>query len=413
MPGMHNRPAASSFRVVIAGGGVAGLEAMLALRSLAEDRVSVDLITPESEFVYGPLAVAEPFGFGRRAHFELEELLRDAGARHHRDALAAVDADERLARTRTGIAFPYDALLVATGTRQRDPFPDAITFPGRAGVTGMGHLLAQIERGEVRRVVFVQASRIGWSLPLYELALMTAGHLEGRELAGGVELIVVTPEKVPLELFGDRAGAAVRSRLERSGIKVYAGVEPVEYSDGELKLHSGEVIAGGRVVTLAVPDGHGIAGLPADEEGFVEVDERQRVTGMENVYAAGDMTSFPVKQGGIAAQQADTAAQAIAAAAGAPVTPVPFRPVLRGLLLTGGAPAYLRAPLSRAGHEQGDVTVEPLWWPPAKIAAKHLGPLLALRAGDRAVPAPPAERGISVSRELKPELGEWKDLEPE
>jgi sulfide:quinone oxidoreductase len=52
--------------------------------------------------------------------------------------------------------------------------------------------------------------------------------------------------------------------------------------------------------------------------------------------------AFPIKQGGIATQQADAVAQAIAAKAGADLTPQPFRPVLRGLLLTGAVPQYLR-----------------------------------------------------------------------
>ena len=52
-------------RVLIAGGGVAGLEALLALRDLAGDRVELTLLSPETEFVYRPMAVAEPFGRGR------------------------------------------------------------------------------------------------------------------------------------------------------------------------------------------------------------------------------------------------------------------------------------------------------------------------------------------------------------
>ena len=51
-------------RVVIAGGGVAGLEAMLALRELAGDRVDIELLSPSDEFVYRPMLVAEPFGSG-------------------------------------------------------------------------------------------------------------------------------------------------------------------------------------------------------------------------------------------------------------------------------------------------------------------------------------------------------------
>ena len=66
-----------------------------------------------------------------------------------------------------------------------------------------------------------------------------------------------------------------------------------------------------------------LAGLPQTRHGFVPIDRHCRVTGLPGVYAAGDITTFPVKQGGIAAQQADVAAQAIALASGADVVPSP------------------------------------------------------------------------------------------
>ena len=50
--------------MLIAGGGIAGLEAMLALSELADDRVDIELLTPSDEFVYRPMLVAEPFGSG-------------------------------------------------------------------------------------------------------------------------------------------------------------------------------------------------------------------------------------------------------------------------------------------------------------------------------------------------------------
>ena len=58
------------------------------------------------------------------------------------------------------------------------------------------------------------------------------------------------------------------------------------------------------------------------------------------MYAAGDAVDFPVKQGGLAAQQADTVAEHVAASYGASVEPSPFRPALRGMLFTGGEPLY-------------------------------------------------------------------------
>ena len=129
--------------------------------------------------------------------------------------------------------------------------------------------------------------------------------------------------------------------------------------------------------------GPGLEGVPAETEfGFVPVDRHGRVDGLDGVYAAGDATNFPVKQGGLAAQQADAVAEHVAARHGARLEPSPFRPVLRGLLFAGGAERYLRAP------ERGEAAaaVRPLWWPPTKIAGRYLAPYLyerepASRAG--------------------------------
>ena len=93
--------------------------------------------------------------------------------------------------------------------------------------------------------------------------------------------------------------------------------------------------------------------------------------GVPDVYAAGDITAFPVKQGGIACQQADAAAAHIAARAGAPVKPEPFAPVLRGMLLTERTAHFMRREARGAG-DASQVAGRALWWPPAKIAGREL-----------------------------------------
>jgi hypothetical protein len=103
------------------------------------------------------------------------------------------------------------------------------------------------------------------------------------------------------------------------------------------------------------------------------VDEHGAVRGLQDVYAIGDIATVPIKQGGLAAQQADAAAAAIAARAGAPVDPAPFRPVLRGLLLTGVASTYLR----EGGAGGARVGYATSWSADLKIAARHLSAYLA------------------------------------
>ena len=204
---------------------------------------------------------------------------------------------------------------------------------------------------------------------------MTAAHVAAHGLEG-VELTLVTPEDRPLALFGGDASDAVAALLAEAGIEVRTGAYPVAFGDGHLAVLPDGGVAADRVVALPrlyVPP---LGGVPQTYEGFIPVDAHGRVVGLPGVWAAGDATSFPVKQGGIAAQQADTAAESIAAAAGVPVQPLPFRPVLRGLLLTGDAPRFLRGePVARG--EESLVSTEPLWWPPAKIVGRHLAPFLA------------------------------------
>jgi sulfide:quinone oxidoreductase len=419
-------------RVVIAGGGVAAIEAALALRELAKDRVSVELLAPEPRFSYRPLAVAEPFDLGEVRQFELAELAAAAGATFSQGALARVDAGSRRGQTSAGKAVSYDVLLVACGAVPAPAVPGALTFRGPPDTGSMRDLLGELVAGRVERVAFVVPWGAVWSLPIYELALMTAAYLAEREL-DHVKLSLVTPEDEPLQLFGRAASEAVRGLLEERGIAVQTGSCPVEVVDGELHLVPEGRVAVDRVVALPRLRGPRIDGLPQTVDGFIPVDAYGQVEGLSDVFAAGDITSFPLKQGGIAAQQADAAAELIAANAGADVTPQPFRPVLRGLLLTGRQPRYLRrdvsgseAEASEPGHDPlwwplASTSPEPLWWPPAKIVGRYLGPFLGAVAGVEAPTGAPAAPGTvrveveidggALDRVAAPPVEAGRDLE--
>jgi sulfide:quinone oxidoreductase len=388
----------TAYRVVIAGGGVAALEAMLALRELAEERVDVELLAPEPHFWYRPLAVAEPFGLGRVHHFELGDLVEKVGARFILGALAAVDGERKVARTEAGLEIEYDALLLALGARPVEAVPGAFTFRGPADTDRMQALLGEIEAGRLRRIVFAVPGGISWPLPAYELALLTAAFVEAQGV-GDVEITLVTPEPAPLALFGPEAGAALQELLAERKIVVHSDSYPDAFESGTLKLVPDSEVPADSVVALPKLVGPAIPGIPQDPAGFVPIDESGRVREVDGVYAAGDATAFPIKQGGLAAQQADAAAETIAAAAGAPVEPRPFRAVLRGLLLTGEVPRFLRTDLAKWGEGGFTMDVDPLWWPPGKIAGRYLGPFLAEDAGYVDLSGPP-DNAIPVEIDL-------------
>jgi sulfide:quinone oxidoreductase len=386
----------SPLHVLIAGGGVAALEAVLALRKLAEDRVTIELVAPERTFTYRPLAVAEPFGIAQVRDFPLEPLVAEMGATLRPGCVSGIDPERKRAVTSDGERLGYDVFLLAVGARPRETVPGAVTFAGPRDTRAFGELLDDAVQGEARRIAFALPRGVAWPLPLYELALLTWSFLVDRG-ALARELTIVTPESSPLSLFGTTASASVRELLALREITLHLECTPVRFEAPALHVEPAGRLEFDRVVALARLYGPELNGFPQDAEGFVTADAHGRVHGLDAVYAAGDITSFPVKQGGIAAQQADAAAAAIARRAGAPVKLAPFQPVVRGQLLTGMFARFLRA---EHGSGTSRVSTEPMWWPPAKIAGRHLAPFLATRLGLAEV-RPPSS-GIPVDTTLAP-----------
>jgi sulfide:quinone oxidoreductase len=365
-------------KVMIVGGGVAALEGLMALRELASPYVDLELVTPTPEFAYRPLAVAEPFGLGHARRFDVVRIAGDHGAALHMAGIKRVDAAAKSVLTWDGRWLPFEILFLAIGAQAVTAIPGSVTIQG-PGFTGrFGAVLGELRDQRVRHVAFAVPAGASWPLPLYELALMTAADVAERGLHS-VRLSLVTPEDDPLELFGPAASQTVRELLDERGIELHLSRYASRFQDGRLELVPGESLSADRVVSLPRVAGPRLEGLPSDPEGFIPVDLHGLVRGEQDVYAAGDATNGAIKQGGIAAQQADAAAAAIAARAGAPVEPEPFRPVLRGLLLTGSTPRFMRAEVSGGRGEDWRVSDHALWWPPSKIAGKRLAPYLALR----------------------------------
>jgi sulfide:quinone oxidoreductase len=110
-----SRPDRRRLRVVVAGGGIAGLETMVALRGLVGGWVDLTLVEPREELTIGALEIFEPFGVGHPRRYPLAELAADLDARLHRDAVAHVDRYERHVGLQSGDELDYDALMLAVG----------------------------------------------------------------------------------------------------------------------------------------------------------------------------------------------------------------------------------------------------------------------------------------------------------
>ncbi len=382
---VSNGASAENRRVVIVGGGVAGIEALLALHDLAGDRAALTLVAPQPDFLYKPLLVEEPFDLGPAKRHELEPLAAEKGAQFVQRAVSAVRPEQHLVELDDGSTLEYDYLVVCAGGRFKPALEGATTFPSGSEPFRADELLDRAE-GKHHRIAFVVPPGVTWSLPLYEIALMTQRRATERSV--DVKIAIITPEAAPLAIFGAAASTAVGELLHGRGIQFFSSSTVRELGEGGIKLAPRDRALGpSEAVALPVMEGPAIDGLPTEEGGFIVVDDHSRVKGVEDVYAAGDGTNFPIKQGGLGTQQADAAAEHIAHRLGASGTAEPFRPVLRGKVLTGDESVSLRTDVAGGGGE-GEASLDYLWWPPHKISARYLAPFLYHGDG-HAEPEPP------------------------
>jgi sulfide:quinone oxidoreductase len=366
-----------SDRVVIAGGGVAALEAAIALQELAGGRAEVAMYAPREDFVYRPFAVAEPYGASRPMRYDLAELAARCGAGYHRATIGSVDAQARRAYTHDGEEIPYDHLIVACGTRLLAGVSGAVTFWGVADDVRVQNVIRELREEKVHRVAFTMPGGGTWALPLYELALLADSELSKRGVEGA-SLVIVTPEDSPLHVFGRAASERVGELLAERDIEIVPAAMPIAFEAGQLAVSPRGTIHVDAVLSLPRMEGRRISGVPCDPAGFVPVDDHGRVRGMEHAYAAGDVTTFPVKQGGVATQQADVAAEAIAAELGCEVAAEPLDPVLRGVLWTGAKPLYLSGHLAGGHGETSSAGDVPPWdgGEEDKLLGRYLTPFL-------------------------------------
>jgi sulfide:quinone oxidoreductase len=335
--------------VVIAGGGVAAVEAALALRALADEHVRLTLVSPDPVLLYRPAATVEAFDGAPPLAYDLRAIAEDLGVAYHQARLKSVGSRMRYVRTGVGARLEYDALILALGARAVAGVPGAMTFRDQRDVRLVTRLLREVGAGAVRRVAFALPPGCSRPLPLYELAFLLAKHAQEHRLQ--IDVSIVSPEPEPLALFGPKAARLVADMLATRGVRFVGDTAATEVRrDGTLALASGARIPIDRVVAVPELRGRQVTGVPADPRGFVPTDASGRVAGVPDIYAAGDMTTFPIKQGGLATQQADRIAHTIAEGLGASVKGFRTAHVLQARLLSGDRPVVLRTELDWNGQ---------------------------------------------------------------
>jgi sulfide:quinone oxidoreductase len=160
-----SRPDRRRLRVVVAGGGIAGLETMVALRGVVGGRVDLTLVEPRDELTIRALEIFEPFGVGHPRRYPLAELAADLDARLHRDTVAHVDRYERHARLQSGEELDYDVLVLAVGALPYPAYEHGICLDRPDEPDGFAEVLADLRGGLARTTAVIVPPRQAWSLP--------------------------------------------------------------------------------------------------------------------------------------------------------------------------------------------------------------------------------------------------------
>lgn len=386
-------------RVVVIGGGFAGLETMFCLRHQLGDGVDLCLVSNDKNFTFRPDTIYVPFGADpKRFVVPLNRILEGLRAEVLFDRARALDSQNRVVALREK-EVPYDYLVVASGASVL-----AGEIPGLAEhatslwtVGGMlklrrayERLVEDARRGARRRLLFLLPRHNLCASPLYEMILLTDTWLRSRKVRDPVELTLATHENNLIEAYGRPFDGLIRERFAQRGVVVHGGVEVTEVEPDRCRFRNGERLDFDMLVSFpphVVPKP--FEGLPNDERGYVRVvADSRRVVGQERVFAVGDAAAHPEKRACLALLQADAAAEHIAADVEGRAPRMSFEDASATLLEAveqttldrRWSKPEQRSPASQGGTfpDRVEVGVSPLWRAGARAVGLHftwrLGP---------------------------------------
>jgi NADH dehydrogenase FAD-containing subunit len=313
-------------RIVVLGGGFAGLESAFLLRARLGDRADITLVSDKHEFLFKPNTIYIPFGtdpasllipLSRPAHRRDIELVRGSAQ--------SIDPDARLVHL-GGRHLAYDFLVVATGAAMRpEEVPglvehaETIWTPRQMSSFGRS-LRGAVERarqgGAEQTILFSVPPGNKCAGPLYELVLMTETWLRRRRVRDRFHLVFATYEESYIQAFGPKLHDVVTKEFDERGVEGHLGSRLGAVMSAEAAFDNAPPLAYDLLVAFppyvaAVDFG---PELPTDQRGFILTEPAsRRVPGHERIYAPGDAGDFPVKQAFLAFLQADAAAEDIAA----------------------------------------------------------------------------------------------------
>jgi NADH dehydrogenase len=367
----------SSWKVVIVGGGFAGLRCALELA--AHDNIHITLLDKNNYQQFHPLLyqVAASILSPDNAAFALRDILRNHdNVDIQMDEVTSIDLAERTVHTAAGNSFSGDFLVLATGSR--------VNFFGVPGADKFALPLYSLTDAEKLRSAILKSFEAADRSPGKTTAgalnfVVVGGGPTGVEMAGTLsdmltsviqkefrhvdpahaQVSLIEMDPAVLGAFSPASQAYAASALKQHGVELRINTAVKEVTANEVLLSDGSRIPTGVVIWAAGVKAEAIPTQPAAQRqpnGRLEVQPDLSVTGFDDVYAIGDLANAvgpdgkPLPQLAAVAQQAGRhcARNILASISGEPVRPFAYSD--RGILAMIGRNAAI-AELGKRHHE--------------------------------------------------------------
>ncbi|MCC7307286.1 MAG: FAD-dependent oxidoreductase [Acidobacteria bacterium] len=310
--------------ILIVGGGFAGLVAAEKLAASVDRSHQITLVAPNRNFTFFPALVELALGECEAADiaFDLPQKLKNIGVRFVHGELIRISKGLKKAVI-TGADFngeiAYDFLLIAIGRRLATEkvggfFEHSHHILGVNAAARFGKALGGFQAGTIV-VGMCPSARL--PVPVCETAFALARRFGPKLDDGTIKIKVIFPESLSAAFGGADLHKQLESAFAKYKISVLYDVPVTEITPSELISAQKHAIA--YDLLMLVPPFRGQAILNdleiTDSEDFVLVDDRMKVQGLSNTYAAGDIVAFSgPKFAHMAVRQAEVAAANIASA---------------------------------------------------------------------------------------------------
>lgn len=358
-------------KVVVVGGGFAGLEAAFLLRMRLHDEVDMTLVSDRDTWVFKPNSIYIPFGAEPESLLvPLDHPLRKRHIAFHEERVAEVDPEHRHVKLAGGTSLPYDFLVLATGAGMRPGEIPGLPEHAESIWTNeemlslrdaITRLRARAAAGEDQEVLFLVPPNNKCAGPLYEMVFMLETWLRREGARDRVRITYSTYEHTFIQAFGPRLHEVVTAEFAERGIEGHTDEVVTEVRDREVVFADGHT----RPYDLLISFPPYVAavdydGLPRDERGFLQTEfETRQVVGHPEIYAPGDAGDFPVKQAFLAFLQADAVAEHVAGLVQGREPRTAFDPVSMCVMEMLDKATFAQVPLRLTGDPERPVEVRP------------------------------------------------------